>query len=119
MNLQENIHRIKEMMGLITEQNDVISQYVTDSRLVSLLRSIEQALGENFTAQQFQTEQQYSGGIKKEGGALLPDVVAAFNKMKSESGCPDIFIKENGISYRSYEDQKNQFLQEQTATLMV
>jgi hypothetical protein len=30
--------------------------------------------------------------------------------MKMESGCSDIFIKEN-ISYRSYDDQKNQFLQ--------
>jgi hypothetical protein len=32
--------------------------------------------------------------------------------MKNESGCPDIFIKEGAVSYRSYEDQKNQFLQE-------
>lgn len=111
MNLQENINRIKEVMG-INEQSDVISQYVTEPRLVSILKQIEKTLGERFTDQHFKTEIQYSGTIKQESGGLLPEVVSAFNKMKSESGCPDIFIKEGGISYRSYDDQKNQFLQE-------
>lgn len=111
MNLQENINRIKEVMG-INEQSDVISQYVQDSRLVSILKQIETSLGERFTDQHFKTEIQYSGNIKQEAGGLLPEVVSAFNKMKNESGCPDIFIKEGGVSYRSYDDQKSQFLQE-------
>ena len=112
MNLQENISRIKEVMGLITEQNDVISKYVSDPRLISILREIETTLGEKFTDQHFKTEIQYSGNLKKEFGSLNPDVVKAFNEMKRDSGCPDIFIKEGAVSYRSYEDQKNQFLQE-------
>jgi hypothetical protein len=111
MNLNENIQRIKVVMG-INEQSDVISQYVQEPRLASILKQIETSLGEKFTDQHFKTEIQYSGGIKQEAGGLLPEVVSAFNKMKSESGCPDIFIKEGEISYRSYEDQKVQFLQE-------
>lgn len=112
MDLQENILRIKQVMGLVTEQSDVISQYVSDPRLISILREIETSLGEKFTDQHFQIEIQFSGGIKQEAGGLLPEVINAFNKMKNESGCSDIFIKEGAISYRSYEDQKNQFIQE-------
>jgi hypothetical protein len=112
MNLQENIQRIKQVMGLISEQNDVISKYVSDPRLMLILREIETSLGEKFTDEHFQTEIQYSGNLKQESGGLNPDVINAFKKMKNESGCPDIFIKEGTVSYRSYEDQKNQFLQE-------
>lgn len=111
MNLQENIHRIKQMMG-INEQSDVISRYVSDPRLVSILKGIETTLGDLFTDQNFKTEIQFSGGVKLEAGRLLPEAIAAFEKMKNESGCPDIFIKYGAISYRSYEDQKEQFLQE-------
>jgi hypothetical protein len=99
------------MMG-INEQSDVISQYVQEPRLVSILKQIETSLGERFTDQHFKTEIQFSGNLKQEAGGLLPEVVSAFNKMKNESGCSDIFIKEGAISYRSYEDQKGQFLQE-------
>ena len=111
MNLQENIHRIKQMMG-INEQSDVISRYVSDPRLVSILKGIETTLGDLFTDQNFKTEIQFSGGVKLEAGRLLPEAIAAFEKMKNESGCSDIFIKYGAISYRSYEDQKEQFLQE-------
>jgi hypothetical protein len=111
MNLQENIHRIKQVMG-INEQSDIISRYVSDPRLIGILKGIETSLGEKFTDQHFKTEIQYSGGLKQEAGGLLPEVINAFNKMKNESGCSDIFIKENAISYRSYDDQKNQFIQE-------
>lgn len=112
MNLQENIQRIKQVMG-INEQTDIISKYVSDPRLISILKNIETTLGDKFTDQHFKTEIQYSGGLKQESGGLLPEVRQAFEKMKQESGCPDIFIKEDKpISYRSYEDQKDQFLQE-------
>lgn len=104
--------QINNLIGIINEQSDVISQYVQEPRLVSILKQIETSLGERFTDVHFKTEIQYSGNIKQEAGGLLPEVVSAFNKMKNESGCSDIFIKEGAISYRSYEDQKGQFLQE-------
>jgi hypothetical protein len=100
------------LYGLISESDDVISRYVTEPRIVSILKQIETTLGEKFNDQHFKTEIQFSGNLKQESGGLLPEVVKAFNKMKNESGCSDIFIKDGGVSYRSYEDQKTQFLQE-------
>lgn len=98
------------LYGLISESEDVISQYVSDSGLQGILEDIENILGEKFTKEHFEKEKLLSGNIKPEAGGLLPNVVAAFNKMKTESGCSDIFIKEN-VSYRSWENQKAQFLQ--------
>jgi hypothetical protein len=98
------------LYGLISESDDIISQYVSDSSLQNILREIESTLGEKFTKEHFDKEISLSGKIKTDSGRLLPEVISAFNKMKMESGCSDIFIKEN-ISYRSYDDQKNQFLQ--------
>ena len=52
-----------------------------------------------------------SGQIKPEAGGLLPEAVNAFNLMKQNCGCDDIFIKETddkdptmSVSYRSYEE---------------
>ena len=98
-------------MGL-NEQTDVISKYVTDGRLQNILREIENSTGSKFTDTHFQKEISMSGQIKQEGGKLSNDAISAFNKMKNESGCNDIFIKDPKISYRSYDDQKDQFLQE-------
>jgi hypothetical protein len=110
---------IRKMYGLINEQNDVISQYVTDPRLQNILREIETTLGEKFTKEHFEKEIGLSGQIKPEAGGLLPQAINAFNKMKSESGCNDIFIKEVDnknntlpVSYRTYEDQKTRFVNE-------
>jgi hypothetical protein len=110
MNLQENISRIKEVMGLITEQSDVISKYVSDPRLISILKQIESDLGDKFTEDHFEREIAWSGGVKKEAGGLFPEVVKAFNKMRDEVGCTGMKIN-NNISYRTYEDQKKQFLE--------
>ena len=119
MNLQENIDRIKSVMGIINEQKDVISTYVSDPNLITILEDIQNEFGEKFTDNHFKQEKQLSGDIKAEAGGLLPDAVKAFNKMKNESGCNDIFIKEVdtkdstlNVSYRSYEDQKNRFINE-------
>ena len=101
---------IREMYGLINEQEDIISQYVTDSRLEKILKEIENTLGENFTKEHFEYEINVSGEIKTESNGLLSEVVTAFNKMKNESGCDDIFIKD--VSYRTYETQKNMFIKE-------
>jgi hypothetical protein len=98
------------LYGLISESEDVIPQYVSDLGLQNILEKIEVILGEKFTKSHFEKEKSLSGNIKPEAGGLLPDVIEAFNKMKNESGCSDIFIKDN-VSYRSYENQKNQFLQ--------
>lgn len=106
-------------MGMINEQVDVISNYVSDPRLKGILRVIEGEFGEKFTDNHFKTEIGMSGGIKPESGGLLPEVIGAFNKMKNESGCNDIFIKYTddkdptlNVSYRSYDDQKDRFLNE-------
>lgn len=108
------------MYGLLNEQqDDVISKYVSDTKLQQILRDIESQLGEKFTEQNFETEIGLSGQIKPEAGGLLPEARAAFEKMKKESGCNDIFIKETDdkdstlpVSYRSYDDQKRRFLNE-------
>jgi len=119
MNLQENIDRIKLVMGIISEQKDAISTYVSDPNLKAILEDIQNEFGEKFTDNHFKLEKQLSGDIKSEAGGLLPDTIKAFNKMKNESGCNDIFIKKVdsnyptlNVSYRSYEDQKNRFINE-------
>ena len=119
MNLQENIDRIKLVMGIISEQKDAISTYVSDPNLKAILEDIQNEFGEKFTDNHFKLEKQLSGDIKAEAGGLLPDTIKAFNKMKNESGCNDIFIKKVdsnyptlNVSYRSYEDQKNRFINE-------
>jgi LAS superfamily LD-carboxypeptidase LdcB len=101
---------IRKMYGLIKEQADVISQYVSDPRLQNILREIETTLGEKFTKEHFEKEIGLSGQIKNEAGGLLPEVEKAFEKMKNEAGCPRIDIR-GDVSYRTYEFQKNQFLQ--------
>jgi len=103
-------NNIREMYGLINEQEDIISQYVTDYRLEKILKEIENTLGENFTKEHFEYEINVSGEIKTESNGLLSEVVTAFNKMKNESGCDNIFIKD--VSYRTYETQKNMFIKE-------
>jgi hypothetical protein len=103
-------NNIRKMYGILNEQSDVISQYVTDSRLQDILREIETTLGEKFTKEHFEKEIGLSGQIKDEAGGLLPEVEKAFEKMKKEAGCPKIAIRDD-VSYRTYEFQKNQFLQ--------
>jgi hypothetical protein len=112
-------NNIRKMHGILNEQSDVISQYVTDSRLQDILREIETTLGEKFTKEHFEKEIGLSGQIKDEAGGLSKDAILSFEKMKKESGCSDIFIKEIddknpnlSVSYRTYEDQKNRFLNE-------
>jgi hypothetical protein len=112
-------NEIRKMYGLINEENDVISQYVSDPRLQNLLRGIQSEFGEYFTKEHFDYEIGVSGQIKTESGGLIQSAVQAFNKMKDESGCPDIFIKEKdtndqtlSVSYRTYEDQKKRFINE-------
>lgn len=89
MNLQENIDRIKSVMGIISEQKDAISTYVSDPNLKAILEDIQNEFGEKFTDNHFKLEKQLSGDIKVEAGGLLPDAIEAFNKMKNESGCND------------------------------
>mgnify|MGYP006955872847 FL=1 len=40
MNLQENIDRIKSVMGIISEQKDAISTYVSDPNLKAILENV-------------------------------------------------------------------------------
>ena len=68
-------NNIREMYGLINEQEDIISQYVTDSRLKKILKEIENVLGEKFTKENFENEIKLSGKIKTESSGLLPEVV--------------------------------------------
>lgn len=110
---------IRKMYGLITEENEVISQYVTDPRLQKILQEIQTTFGENFKKEHFEKEIGLSGQIKTESGGILPEVKTAFEKMKNESGCNDIFIKEVDdkdqtlpVSYRTYDDQKRRFINE-------
>ena len=106
---------IRKMYGLITEDNDIISQYVNDPDLQNILKEIEFELGEKFTKEHFEKEIKWSGGIKPEAGELLPEVIKSFEKMKKEAGCPNIKINTK-VSYRSWEDQKKQFLQYATGS---
>lgn len=118
---EEEKKQIMMLYGFLSEQNttDIISTYVSDKRLQNILKSIENDLGEKFTDDHFKKEISLSGNIKLESGGLLPEAVTSFNKMKNESGCNDIFIKEVddndstlSVSYRSYDDQKRRFINE-------
>jgi len=108
-----------KMYGFIKEQNDFISQYVSDPTLQKILQEIETTFGEKFTKEHFEKEIGISGQIKPEAGGLLPEAKIAFEKMKNESGCNDIFIKEVddkdqtlSVSYRTYDGQKRRFINE-------
>ena len=82
MNLQEEISRIKSVMGILNEQTNVISNYVTDSNLIKILEDIEVQFNEKFTDDHFTREIGMSGNIKKEAGKILPEVITSFENMK-------------------------------------
>ena len=103
MNLQENILRIKELME--TKSEDVIEKYVSDKRLVDILKSIEKKHNVKFEDKHFISEIELSGDVKIENGGYDTLALEAFEKLKLE--CPSLYYDVD--SYRTYERQAELF----------
>jgi hypothetical protein len=107
MNLQENIQRIKEIMELSNNLDNVIDTNVKDKRLVNILKKIEKETGKKFTQSHFDTEVELSGGIKQENGGYNKSALKAFEKLQKI--CKGLTYDED--SYRTYERQAELFKQ--------
>jgi hypothetical protein len=107
MKLEEQIYRIKEMMELSNNLDNVIDTNVKDKRLANLLKKIEKETGKKFTQSHFDTEVELSGGIKQENGGYNESALKAFGELQKI--CKGLTYDED--SYRSYERQAELFKQ--------
>ncbi len=74
--------------------------------LIPLYQGIERVLNDKFTEKHFTDEIKYSGGLKELSGGILSSTIKNFNNLKKE--VPGISYGKK--SYRSYEVQKDVFL---------
>ena len=87
--------------------NPILIKYLKSKpQLIPLYQDIEDKLEDEFTENHFQSEIYYSGGLKELSGGLLPSTIDNFNNLKKE--IPNITYGKK--SYRSYEIQKDVFL---------
>ena len=112
MNLQENIHRIKQMMGLLNENTKktemLFSEFLgNDKTLWDVYYKIQKELNDYFKAEHIELEYKYSGGLKSLAGGILPQTQKAFDNLnKSVGGKLSITS-----GYRSYEKQGDIFIE--------
>ena len=86
---------------------NVLNKYlISKSELIPLYQEIERVLGDKFTEKHFTDEIKYSGGLKELSGGILSSTIKNFDKLKNE--VPGISYGKK--SYRSYELQKDMFL---------
>ena len=87
--------------------NPILNKYLKSKpELIPLYQGIENKLGDKFTEKHFTDEIKYSGGLKELSGGILSSTIENFNNLKKEvSG-----ISYGKKSYRSYELQKDMFL---------
>ena len=87
--------------------NPILNKYLKSKpELIPLYQGIENKLGDKFTEKHFTDEIKYSGGLKELSGGILSSTIENFNNLKKEvSG-----ISYGKKSYRSYELQKEVFL---------
>lgn len=112
MNLQENISRIKQMMGLLNEDTKktemLFSEFLgNDKSLWDVYNDISKKLNDKFTIEHFLMEYKYSGGLKSLAGGILPQTQKAYDKLNKSVG------GKLGINsgYRSYQKQGEIFIQ--------
>jgi len=117
MKLQEEIFRIKLMMGLLIESeietiydSSVLDKYLGGNEgLIDIYKEIEKTLNDKFTEQNFEDEINYSGGIKEYNGKYDETAIQKFNDMIKDNKLDNsVTIKK--ISLRSYEKQKDLFI---------
>jgi len=87
--------------------NPILNKYLKSKpELIPLYQGIERVLNDKFTEKHFTDEIKYSGGLKELGGGILLSTIENFNNLKKE--VPS--IRYGKKSYRSYELQKDVFL---------
>jgi hypothetical protein len=87
--------------------NPILNKYLKSKpELIPLYQGIENKLGEKFTEEHFKNEISISGGLKNLSGGLLPSTINSFKLLKNKF--PDITYSNK--SYRTYEVQKDMFL---------
>jgi len=87
--------------------NPILNKYLKSKpELIPLYQGIERVLNDKFTEKHFTDEIKYSGGLKELGGGILLSTIENFNNLKKE--VPSISYGKK--SYRSYELQKDVFL---------
>jgi hypothetical protein len=112
MNLNEEVHRIKSIMGVINEDvektEQLFSEYLgNDKSLWNVYLDIAKTLKDSFTIEHFLMEYKYSGGLKSLAGGILPQTQKAYDKLNKVVG--------GGLGitsgYRSYQRQGEIFIQ--------
>jgi LAS superfamily LD-carboxypeptidase LdcB len=106
VNLQEEILRIKSIM-IINESIDVIKKNVSDTRLIEILKNIEETKKVNFTQAHFDNEKKLSGDVKPESGGYDQSALNAFKKLQQACKSTGLYYDED--SYRTYEKQAELF----------
>ena len=87
--------------------NPILNKYLKSKpELIPLYQGIERVLNDKFTEKHFTDEIKYSGGLKELSGGILSSTIKNFNNLKKE--VPGISYGKK--SYRSYEVQKDVFL---------
>ena len=112
MNLQENINRIHQVMGLLNEDVEKTEQLFSnflgdDKSLWNVYKDIAKELNDTFTVEHFLLENKYSGGLKFLAGGILPQTQTAYDKLnKSVGGGLGI-----NSGFRNYKKQGEIFLE--------
>ena len=106
-NLVMIIKKIISEEFIESTKNSILNKYLKSKpELIPLYQEIERVLGDKFTEKHFTDEIKYSGGLKELSGGILSSTIENFNNLKKEvSG-----ISYGKKSYRSYELQKDVFL---------
>ena len=87
--------------------NPILNKYLKSKpELIPLYQGIENKLGDKFTEEHFKNEISVSGGLKNLSGGLLPSTINSFKLLKNKF--PGITYSNK--SYRTYELQKDMFL---------
>lgn len=90
---------------------DVLTTYLgSKPELIPIYKEIEKTLGDKFTADHFNDEIKYSGGLKDENGGLSPEAIKSFNLMLKNNGLTGK-VKYSNKSYRDYNLQKDTFIE--------
>ena len=90
---------------------DVLTTYLSSKpELIPLYKEIEKTLGDKFTADHFDKEIKYSGGLKDENGGLSPEAIKSFNLMLKNNNLTGK-VKYSSKSYRDYNLQKDTFIE--------
>lgn len=107
---ESQLKLINEELENTTPSTVLTANLKTRPELIPLYQEIETKLGDRFTQEHFDSETNYSGGLKKVGSGYSPDAKTAFtNMVKNYNLLGIVKIKNN--SFRDYTKQKDTFIE--------